>query len=249
VLIDARPRAGTPTVSSVDLAGARTLVAGATGVLGGALARALHRDGARVAVAGRDEQELAALASELDGAPAFSFDAQDRDRCAAVVEQAAEALGGLDLLVVAIGVAAFGPGDAADDGVVEQLLAVNTTAPMALVRAAVPRMGSGGTVAVLTAILADYPTAGMAAYSASKAGLSAWLTALRPELRRRGIGVFDVRPPHIETGLAERAISGTAPPMTAGATVDEVVGLIVDGIRTGRPELRYDLMKGEFAGR
>jgi short-subunit dehydrogenase len=249
VLIDARPRADTPTVSSVDLAGARTLVAGATGVLGGALARALHRDGARVAVAGRDEQKLTALASELDGAPSFPFDARDRGRCAAVVEQAAEALGGLDLLVVAIGVAAFGPGDAADDGVVEQLLAVNTTAPMALVRAAVPRMGSGGTVAVLTAILADYPTAGMAAYSASKAGLSAWLTALRPELRRRGIGVFDVRPPHIETGLAERAISGTAPPMKAGATVDEVVGLIVDGIRTGRRELRYDLMKGEFTGR
>jgi short-subunit dehydrogenase len=249
VLIDAPPRADTPTVSSVDLAGARTLVAGATGVLGGALARALHRGGARVAVAGRDEQKLTALASELDGAPAFPFDARDRGRCAAVVEQAAEALGGLDLLVVAIGVAAFGPGDTADHGVVEQLLAVNTTAPMALVRAAVPRMGSGGTVAVLTAILADYPTAGMAAYSASKAGLSAWLTALRPELRRRGIGVFDVRPPHIETGLAERAISGTAPPMKAGATVDEVVGLIVDGIRTGRRELRYDLIKGEFAGR
>jgi short-subunit dehydrogenase len=233
----------------VDLAGARTLVAGATGVLGGALASALHRDGARVAVAGRDERKLAALASELDGAPTGTFDARSHDRCAAVVEQAAAALGGLDLLVVAIGVAAFGPGDAADDAVVEHLLAVNTTAPMALVRAAVPKMGSGATVAVLSAILADYPTAGMAAYSASKAGLSAWLTALRPELRRRGIGVFDVRPPHIETGLAERAISGTAPPMKAGATVDEVVGLVVDGIRTGRRELRYDLMKGEFAGR
>jgi short-subunit dehydrogenase len=118
-----------------------------------------------------------------------------------------------------------------------------------MVRAAVRRFDDGGTVAVLSAILADYPTAGMAAYTASKAGLSAWLTALRAELRRRGVAVFDVRPPHIETGLADRAIAGTAPPMKAGATVDEVAALIVEGIRTGRRELRYDLLKGEFAGR
>jgi short-subunit dehydrogenase len=236
-------------VTSVDLSGARVLVAGATGVLGGGLARVLHREGARLALAGRDERKLAALADELGGVPTAVFDAQDLDRCAAVVDEAADALGGLDVVVVAIGVAAFGPGDETDDAVTEHLLTVNTMAPMAMVRAAVRRFGDGGTVAVLSAILADYPTAGMAAYTASKAGLSAWLTALRSELRRRGVVVFDVRPPHIETGLADRAVAGTAPPMKAGTTVDEVVALIVEGIRTGRRELRYDLVKGEFAGR
>jgi short-subunit dehydrogenase len=230
----------------VDTSGARVLVAGATGVLGGAVARALHAEGARLALAGRDEEKLAALADELDGAPTAAFDAVDLDRCAAVVTEAGDALGGLDLLVVAIGVAGFGPGDRIDDAVTEHLLAVNTMAPMALVRAALPRIGKGGAVAVLTAILADYPTAGMAAYSASKAGLSAWLTALRPEQRRRGVAVFDIRPPHIETGLADRAIVGQAPPMRAGATVDELVGLILDGLRTGSRELRYDLQKSEF---
>ncbi len=224
-------------------------MAGATGVLGGGVARALHREGARLALAGRDGAALAALAAELGGAPTATFDANDLGRCAEAVAEAADALGGLDLLVVAIGVAAFGPGDATDDDVTAQLLAVNTTAPMALVRAALPRIDRGGAVAVLTAILADYPTAGMAAYSASKAGLSAWLTALRPEQRRRGVTVFDIRPPHVETGLADRAIAGTAPAMKAGATVDEVVGLIVDGIRDGRRELRYDLQKGEFVVR
>ncbi len=221
-------------------------MAGATGVLGGGVARALHREGARLALAGRDGAALATLAAELGGAPTATFDADDLDRCAAAVGEAADALGGLDLLVVAIGVAAFGPGDATDDDVTARLLAVNTTAPMALVRAALPRIDRGGGVAVLTAILADYPTAGMAAYSASKAGLSAWLTALRPEQRRRGVGVFDIRPPHVETGLADRAIAGSAPPMKAGATVDQVVALVVDGIRDGRRELRYDLQKGEF---
>lgn len=231
----------------MDLSGARALVVGATGVLGDAIARALHGEGARVALAGRDEGKLAALADRLGGVPTVAFDALDLDRCTAVVTEAADALGGLDLLVVAIGVAAFGPADAEDDAVTEHLLAVNTLAPMALVRAALPRIEKGGAVAVLTAILADYPTGGMAAYSASKAAISGWLTAVRPEQRRRGVTVFDIRPPHIETGLAGRAIAGQAPPMKEAATVDEVVGLILDGLRAGRRELRYDLQKGELA--
>ena len=224
-------------------------MAGATGVLGGAVARALHGEGARVALAGRNERTLAALAEELGGAPTATFDALDLDRCAAAVGEAVDALGGLDVLVVAIGVAGFGPGGGEDDEVTEELLTVNTMAPMALVRAALPHMDGGGAVAVLTAILADYPTAGMAAYSASKAGISAWLTALRPELRKKGVTVFDIRPPHIETGLADRAIAGSAPPMKAGTTVDELVGLLVGGIRDGRRELRYDLQKGELVVR
>jgi len=79
-------------------------VAGATGVLGGALARALHGEGARLALAGRDEPKLATPAQELGGAPAAAFDALDLDRCTDVVAETADALGGLDLLVVAIGV-------------------------------------------------------------------------------------------------------------------------------------------------
>jgi short-subunit dehydrogenase len=233
----------------MDLSGARTLVAGATGVLGAGIARALHREGARLVLAGRDAAKLDGLSDELGGVPTGRFDAFDLDRCAALVDEAAGTLGGLDVLVVAIGVAAFGPGESTDDVTTEHLLAVNTMAPMALVRAAIPHLDGSGTVAVLSAILADHPTAGMAAYTASKAGLSAWLTALRQEQRRRGVTVFDVRPPHIETGLAERAIAGEAPPMTAAAEADEVVELIVAGIRDGRRELRYDLRAREFAGR
>jgi short-subunit dehydrogenase len=233
----------------MDLSGARTLVAGATGVLGGGVARALHREGARLVLAGRNADRLTALAGELGDAPTVTFDALDLDGCAAAVTEAADTLGGLDVLVVAVGVAAFGPAEDADDVLTEHLLTVNTMAPMALVRAALPRMEGSGTVAVLSAILADYPTAGMAAYSASKAGLSAWLTALRPEQRRRGVAVFDVRPPHIDTGLADRPVAGEAPPMKAAAEADDVVEMIVAGIRDGRRELRYDLQRGEFAGR
>ena len=233
----------------MELSGARTLVAGATGVLGGAIARSLHAAGARLVLAGRDPGRLDGLATELGGVPTAPFEALDLDRCAAVVDGAADTLGGLDLLVVAFGVAAFGPGEDTGDELTERLLTVNTMAPMAMARRAVHRMDGSGTIAVISAILADVPTPGMAAYSASKAGLSAWLTALRGEQRRRGVTVFDIRPPHVETGLAGRAVAGEAPPMKAGAEVDELVGLVVDGIRDGRRELRYDLRTREFAGR
>jgi short-subunit dehydrogenase len=232
----------------MDLGGARVLVVGATGVLGGAIAAALRDEGARLVLAGRDADRLARAGADLD-APVLGFDALDLDRCTALVGEAADALGGLDLLVVAIGVAAFGPAAEADDIVVEHLFAVNTVAPMALVRAALPRLERGGAVAVLSAVLADVPTAGMAAYSASKAGLSAWLTAVRHEQRRRGVAVLDVRPPHVDTGLAGRAIAGEPPALTAAATTGEVVGRIVDAIREGRRELRYDLRAGQFSTR
>lgn len=230
----------------MDLDGARVVVAGASGVLGAAIARSLHARGARLVLAGRDADRLADVGVD---APALTFDALDLERCAAVVDEAADLLGGLDVLVVAFGVAAFGPAEQAGDVITEHLLTVNTMAPMAMVRAAVPRLEGDGTVAVLSAILADHPTARMAAYTASKAGLSAWLTAVRQEQRRQGVTVFDIRPPHIETGLADRAIEGEAPSMTAGTTVDELVELVVDGIRDGRRELRYDLRERSFAGR
>ena len=71
----------------VDISGARALVAGATGVLGGGIARALHGEGAHLALAGRDERKLAALADELGGVPISVFDALDLDRCAAAVDE------------------------------------------------------------------------------------------------------------------------------------------------------------------
>jgi NAD(P)-dependent dehydrogenase (short-subunit alcohol dehydrogenase family) len=130
---------------------------------------------------------------------------------------------------------------------VEELFAVNTLGPMALVRAAIPLLGPGASITVVTAVLADVPTAGMAAYSASKSATSAYLTALRRELRRDKIAVFDVRPPHLDTGLAERALAGVPPRMPSGADLDEVVALIVQGMASGSSELVADLKSGTVA--
>nr|WP_218119937.1 SDR family NAD(P)-dependent oxidoreductase [Actinopolyspora mzabensis] len=218
------------------------LIVGASGVLGGKLAHKLHEAGTRTYLAGRDRNELATVSEELDGAAYSTFEAIDTDSCHRVVDTAAESLAGLDLVLIATGVAAFGRTAEAEDAVTEHLLTINALAPIVLARAALPHLErSGGTLAAISAILADYPTAEMADYSASKAALSAWLTATRREMRRRGVDVFDIRPPHMETGLVDRALSGTPPRMPPPADIDEVVETIVSGIRDSAHELRYDL--------
>ncbi|WP_369253460.1 SDR family NAD(P)-dependent oxidoreductase [Geodermatophilus amargosae] len=224
----------------MELAGARVLVAGATGVLGGALARALAAAGAQVALSGRDAARLEALAGELGGAPAQAADAVDVDSVGAAVDAAAAALGGLDSVVVAWGVVAFGPAADADDAVTEELFAVNTMAPMSLVRAALPHLADGGAVVLLSAVVADAPTLGMAEYSASKAALSAWAAVLRRELRGRSVAVLDVRPPHVDTGLVDRALAGTPPRLPAGHDRDDVVRAVLDGMRQGAREVVVD---------
>ena len=224
----------------MELAGARVLVAGATGVLGGELARALDGAGARVALTGRDSGALRALAGELGGVPAAVVDAVDVEAVRAAVDAAVAGLGGLDAVVVAWGVVAFGPAAEADDAVTEELFAVNTLAPMSLVRAALPHLPDRGAVVLLSAIVADAPTLQMAEYSASKAALSAWAGVLRRELRTRSITVLDVRPPHIDTGLVDRALAGDPPRLPPGHDRAELVAAVLDGLRLGGREIVLD---------
>lgn len=224
----------------MQLGQARILLVGATGALGGRLAKGLAGQGARLVVTGRDPRRLESIAEEVGAEQRIELDLVDVEAVASAVDEAAERMGGLDGLVIASGVAAFGSARDEDDVVIEELFAVNTLGPIAAVRAALPHLGDGAGIAVLTAILADMPTAGMAAYSASKAALSAYLTAIRRELRREGITVLDARPPHMETGLADRPLAGDAPRMPPGHDIDEVIELIITGLADGRGELVAD---------
>ena len=88
--------------------GANVLVAGATGVLGGGLAGRLAGEGANVALAGRDSGRLQRLGSELS-APTARLDLLEPSTVPACVDAMAAALGGLDAIVIATGVVAFGP--------------------------------------------------------------------------------------------------------------------------------------------
>ena len=233
---------------SMELDGARILVAGATGVLGAALAGELSARGAQIALAGRNAGRLASLGDTLE-APVVRLDFSDVATIRACVRDSVAALGGLDALVIATGVAAFGAEPELHDDVIGAMFAVNAIGPIALIRAALGHLNAPATVVGLTAVVAEHPTAGMAAYSAGKAALSAYLAALRRERRRFGLTVLDVRPSHLDTAFETRALDGAPPPLPAVGDHREVVTQIADAMRDGRRELAYDLSKRTLIAR
>ncbi len=224
-----------------DLSGARVAVVGASGALGSRVARELAGRGARLILVGRDADRLAATG--VDGVPVVVGDIAEAGE--AIVRAAADELGGLEGLVHAAGVVAFGSLLDTDDAVVEELFLTNVIGPLAVLRRVLPLLQeSRGFVVNLSAVVAERPLPGMVAYSASKAALSAAGTALRTELRRSGVSVLDVRPPHTETGLADRPLSGAAPRLPQGLDPDDVARRIVDALADGADELA----SGDFTG-
>jgi len=194
----------------------KVLIAGATGAIGGLVAREMAGRGARLALTGRDATALESLRTETGADLAVAADLTGDGEPERVVAEAHAALGGLDAVVCAIGVVAFGPAREVTDATLRALLEVNLLAPVRLTRAAVAVMERGGVIVNVSAIVADMPTAGMAAYSASKAALTAFDRASARELRREGLRLVDVRPPHLATGLERRPIAGAAPRLPEG---------------------------------
>ncbi|WP_375483060.1 SDR family NAD(P)-dependent oxidoreductase [uncultured Jatrophihabitans sp.] len=225
----------------MEISGAHVLVVGATGGLGSALARALAADGARLSLSGRDATRLSALADELTASVLSSVSADLVDPSApARIVDAAVAASPLDVVVFAAGVVAFGAVAELDDDTLDQLLLVNVIAPVRLLRAVAPQLGRGAVVVNLSAVVAETPLPGMAAYAASKAALTAFDRAAGRELRRAGVRVLDVRPPHTETGLASRPVAGISPRLGAGKSPDEVAARIVQALRDDEADLPSD---------
>ncbi|MEU9647431.1 SDR family oxidoreductase [Streptomyces sp. NPDC048110] len=223
----------------MELSGARVLVAGATGVLGGAITDELADRGARVALAGRDLSRLAHAARAYPGAPVVRFDAYAPESCADAVRDASTALGGLDAVVIVFGTVAFGAADEVGDEVAEHLMAVNHLAPAAFFRAALAILQPGSAIAAVTGVVAERPQPRMADYSASKAALSAWLDAVRREARSAGVGVLEIRPGHLDTGFALRPVAGTAPPLPKGGAPRQVATAVVDALEADAEVLRW----------
>ncbi|KQU03111.1 short-chain dehydrogenase [Rhodococcus sp. Leaf7] len=219
----------------MELAGKHFLVTGASGALGSRITARLVDAGATVTISGRSADALSALG--VDGAHVVAADLAHPGAPEDLVVQATSHVGHLDGVVIASGIVAFGPAAEVDDDTVDDLLLVDLLAPLRLVRSALTRVEAGGVILSISGVIAEKPVGGMAAYCAAKAGISAFVEAVRPEARRRKVRVVDARPPHTETGLATRAISGTAPSMPAGLDPDDVAARIVSAIVDDEKEL------------
>ena len=217
-----------------SLDGAVVAVVGAGGGLGAPTVAALAARGAAVLACGP-------RAERLDGtgvAAPVVLDLRDPSAGGALVAAVRSGPGRLDGLVNAAGVVAFGDLVDTPDEVVEELFLTNVLGPLWLLRRVVPLLEeSKGFVAQVSAVVAEQPMASMAAYSASKAALTAADAALYRELRRRGISVCDVRPPHTETGLAGRPLAGSAPRLPVGLDPGAVAARIVAAVESGESEV------------
>jgi cyclic-di-GMP-binding biofilm dispersal mediator protein len=213
-----------------QLDGAVVLVVGATGGLGRRITAELEDAGATVvgtSRAGGAGLVVADLERDLSG----------------LVPHVVATHGRLDGLVIAAGVVAFGPLTEVSDAAVRELHEVNAQGPMRLIRDATPALAESAAagrepfIVTLSGVVSESPTAGLAAYSASKSALAGFVSAASRELRRLGIRIMDARPGHTETGLATHPIEGTAPAFATGLDPDAVAARIVKAIADGEKDL------------
>jgi 3-oxoacyl-[acyl-carrier protein] reductase len=189
-----------------DLTGRKALVTGATGGLGGAIARTLHAQGASVAISGTRAEALEAIAAELgERVVVAPCDLSDKASVEALVPAAEEKLGGLDILVNNAGITRDNLFMRLKDEDWDSVLAVNLTAAFRLSRAAVKSMMRRryGRIVAIGSVVGTTGNPGQGNYAAAKAGLIGMSKALAAEVASRNITVNVVAPGFIESPMTQ----------------------------------------------
>jgi len=196
--------------SEVQLAGRRVLITGAARGIGAALAERLHERGARVALAGLEPDLLADVAASLD-VPWWTCDVTDREQVDHTVDDAAERLGGLDVVVANAGVAAQLPIVDGDPTILERTFDVNVLGTYYTLRAAGRHIShpTGYAVAV-SSLAAAVHVPLLGAYSASKAAVEALGNTLRQELRPSGARLGVAYFAELDTDMTSRGFGTEA---------------------------------------
>jgi 3-oxoacyl-[acyl-carrier protein] reductase len=213
-----------------NLSGKTALVTGATGGIGGSIARALHAQGATVALSGTRKEVLEGLATEL-GSRAFVVpaDLSSTESVEALVPAAEAAMGGVDILVNNAGLTRDGLFMRMKDEDWDLVLRVNLDAAFRLSRAAIRGMMKKrwGRIVTITSVVGTTGNPGQANYAASKAGLVGMSKALAAEVASRNVTVNCVAPGFIATPMTDvlndkqrETILGTIPAGRLGAPDD-----------------------------
>ena len=190
-----------------DLTDKAALVTGASGGIGAAIARALHRQGAAVAISGTRREALDELARDLkERVHVLPCNLADKDETEALVPSTEQALGKLDILVANAGIARDNLLVQLRDEDWDQVIAVNLTATFRLARAAVRGMMRRrfGRVIGITSVVAVTGNPGQGNYTASKAGMIGMIKSIAAEYARRGITANSIAPGFIATAMTDR---------------------------------------------
>lgn len=226
------------TTTYGTLHGKVALVTGGSRGIGAATALRLAREGADVAVTyvhGKEAAEEVVRAVEALGrrAVALRADAGDADEAQGAVDRAAEALGGLDVLVNNAGIGVLGPLEGLSLTDVDRVLSVNVRGVFLTSRAAAARMDAGGRIITIgTCMTQRVPGPGGTLYATSKSALIGLTKALARELGPRGITANIVHPGPIDTDMnpADGPFASGQAAMTAlgrFGTADEVASTVV----------------------
>jgi len=234
----------------MDLNGKRVILTGAAGGMGSILAGLLAGKGAKLALVDANAEALDELAKTIPGSVPVAGNLATREGCELVAKQAAEALGGVDLLVNLAGIMSFSAYEDEDDARIELLMHVNLIAPMLLTRAVLPAMQAqnSGHIVNVGSMFGSIGFAYFAAYSASKFGLRGFSQALRRELADTKIGVTYVSPRAVKTAI------NTGPIMRMNeatrTNMDEpeaVAGMILGAIESEEKEAYFGFPESLFA--
>ena len=189
-----------------DLSGKTALVTGASGGIGGGIARALHKQGATVGISGTRREALETLAAELGSrVHVLPCDLSNSEQVEALVPAAEAAMERVDILVNNAGLNRDALFVRIKDEDWEKVLAVDLTAAFRLSRAAVyPMMRRrGGRIVNITSIVGFTGNAGQANYTAAKAGLVGMSKSLAQEVASRNVTVNCVAPGFVKSAMTD----------------------------------------------
>jgi 3-oxoacyl-[acyl-carrier protein] reductase len=194
-----------------DLTGKNALVTGASGGIGGAIAKALHGAGATVGLSGTRLEPLEALAGELGGrVHVLPCNLSDGEAVAALPKQAVEAMGSLDILVNNAGVTKDNIFMRMSDEDWARVLDINLTSTMKLCRGSIRGMMKArwGRIINITSIVGTTGNPGQANYAASKAGVVGMSKSIAYEVASRGITVNCIAPGFVATPMTDKLNDG-----------------------------------------
>ncbi|MEC8040270.1 MAG: 3-oxoacyl-[acyl-carrier-protein] reductase [Pseudomonadota bacterium] len=190
-----------------DLTGKRALVTGASGGIGGAIAKALHGAGATVGLSGTRVEPLEALAAELgDNAHVLPCNLSDAAAVDALPKDAIAAMGGLDILVNNAGITRDQIFMRMSDEEWQSVLDVNLTSSMRLCRGVMRPMMKArwGRIINISSIVGATGNPGQVNYAAAKAGMVGMTKSIAYEVASRGITANAVAPGFIATAMTEK---------------------------------------------
>ncbi len=219
-----------------DLTGKNALITGASGGIGGDIARALHGAGAAVVLSGTRVEPLQALADELgERAHVLTCNLSDPEAVEALPKQAAEVMGSVDILVNNAGITRDNLFMRMSDEEWQSVIDVNMTSTMKLCKGVIRGMMKArwGRIVNISSVVAAIGNPGQANYAASKAGLIGMSKSLAQEIASRNVTVNCIAPGFIETAMTDAlndqqraAILGKIPAGAMG-TADDIAASAV----------------------